>query len=393
MTTPMIHALDATRHEFEHTPAWNNPRAWRRHLRACNLAGADLPTRVGGCDFSARAMMDLFVHCGQMNLDLRDVPGGGHARILLHARTRHFDAFLRGVASAEFFCAVAITEDDAGSDMHGLKTTATPTPGGYVLNGKKLYVARLAQASHAVVFCNVPRAGVERTLTAFLLDLNAPGLTRLDLDAFGLHGVSFGGIELRDVFVPASQRVGGEGQGFQLFTKHFTYWRTAMAAAAIGCARGAVDQAVQWLHTRHAFGGPIGRFSHLQQELAQHVARLHMAWLLVCSVADRIDAHQPAFADAAMAKAEALESALAAADWAMRIHGARGHTTQYDLEQRYRDLASLRIADGTTDVLRGQVARALLGEDLYEASLGRERNSDAQDVLDRDNELPSRRYW
>lgn len=391
--TPILTMLDATRRQLEKTPDWNNPIAWRRLTRGCGLPGADLPERVGGCNYSARTMMDLFAQCGKYNLDLRDVPGGGHARLLTLARTHRFDAFLRGVAKGEHFCAVAITEDDAGSDMHALQTTATPTDGGYLLRGKKLYVARLAQASHAIVFAHVPRPGVEHSLTAFLVTLDTNGLTRLDLDAFGLNGVSFGGLAMENVPVPLAQRIGGEGQGFQLFTRHFTYWRTAMAAAAIGCARGALDQAMQWLHARHAFGGPIGRFSHLQQELAQHVARVHMAWLLICSVAERIDARQPAFADAAMAKAEALESALAAADWAMRVHGARGHTTQYDLAQRYRDLASLRIADGTTDVLRGQVARALLGDELYELSLGRERPTRVPDVLDRDNELPSRRYW
>src|SRR6185295_6520356 len=110
-----------------------------------------------------------------------------------------------------------------------------------------------------------------------------------------------------DVAVPRAARVGGEGEGFQLFVRHFTYWRTMMAAAAIGCGRGALDQAIAWLRQRHAFGGPIGRFTHLQQALAQHVARLHMAWLLVQASAARLDARQPAYADAAMAKAEAVE--------------------------------------------------------------------------------------
>jgi alkylation response protein AidB-like acyl-CoA dehydrogenase len=391
--TPILTMLEATRQALENTPDWNNPIAWRRQTRGCALPGADLPERAGGCNYNARTMVDLFAQCGKHNLDLRDVPGGGHARLVTLVNTRQFDTFLRGVANADYFCAVAITEEDAGSDMHALQTTATPTRGGYFLRGKKSYIARLAQSSHAIVFAHVPRPGAEKRLTAFLVALDTDGLTQTVFDAFGLHGVSFGTLAMVKVFVPSAQRVGGEGQGFQLFTRHFTYWRTAMAAAAIGCARGALDQAMAWLHARHAFGGPIGRFSHLQQELAQHVARVHMAWLLICAVAERIDARQPAFADAAMAKAEAVEIALAAADWAMRTHGARGHTTQYDIAQRYRDLASLRIADGTTDVLRGQVARALLGEELYELSLSRERPSRVQDVLDRDNELPSRRYW
>lgn len=118
-------------------------------------------------------------------------------------------------------------------------------------------------------------------------------------------------------------RIGGEGQGFSLFNKHFTYWRTAMAAAAIGSGRRAVEQAVVWMRKREVFGGPLGRFTHIQQQLAQHIARLHMSWLLVDTVMERIDKGLPAIADAAMAKAEALESSIAAVQWALDIHGAR----------------------------------------------------------------------
>ncbi len=371
------------------TPERYNPHAWRRHAQASGLLGADLPARVGGGDCPASAMVEIFAHCGRLALDLRDVPGAGYGRILLQARTRHFDDLLRQVAAGTAYVAVAITEDEAGSDMHGLTTTARPVAGGgYVLCGHKRFVARLAQSTHVVVFTHVTRPATDRTLTAFLVPLDSPGLRLVELDGTGLRGVSFGGLALDEVCVPHAGRVGGEGEGFQLFVRHFTYWRTAMAAAAIGCGRGALDQAVVWLRQRQAFGGPIGRFTHLQQALAQHVARLHMAWLLVQATAARIDAHQPAFADAAMAKAEALEAALAAADWAMTVHGARSHTTLLDLEQRVRDLQALRIAGGTTDVLRSQVARAVLGSELYELGLGRGRGA-AQD----DPPLGSRRFW
>lgn len=388
LLAPLLTALDAAHTQLRDTPDWNNPLAWRRLACRAGLPGADLPERVGGRNLATRAMIELFARCGARGLDLRDVPGGGHSRILLYAKTRHLDSFLCDVASARAFCAIAITEPEAGSDMHGLQTVALPTAGGYLLRGEKMFVARLQQATHVVVFAHVRRATMERTLTAFLVPLAAAGLARVELEGLGLNGVSFGGLQLDDVFVPHGQRIGGEGQGFYLFARHFTYWRTAMAAAAIGCARGALDQAMSWLRTRQAFGGPIGRFTHLQQELALHLARLHMAWLLVVSVAERIDARQPAFADAAMAKAEAVEIALAATDWAMRVHGAKSHTTLMDLERRLRDLQSLRIADGTTDVLRGQVARAALGDELYELALGRDRRLAAFE-----SHTPARRYW
>jgi alkylation response protein AidB-like acyl-CoA dehydrogenase len=142
------------------------------------------------------------------------------------------------------------------------------------------------------------------------------------------------------------------------------------------------------LRERNAYGAPLGRFTHLQQELAEHVARLHMAWLLVKSSAERQDARQPAFADACMAKAEGIEAALAATDWAMRVHGARGQSTLLDLDKRHRDLRALRIAGGPPDVLRSQVARAVLGNALYYQALGRDvTNHEA------DPNLGGRRFW
>ncbi len=371
------------------TPDWTNAQAWRRHTRASGLAGADLPTRVGGGGSPVSVMVELFAHCGRLALDLRDVPGAGYSRLLLQARTRHFDEVLNAVTTGAAYVAVAITEEGAGSDMHGLAATAEPQPGGdYRLNGEKRYVARLAFATHAVVFAHVRRPQVDRTLTAFLVPMDSPGLKVVTLEHTGLRGTSFGGLVLDNVPVPRRARVGGEGEGFQLFVRHFTYWRTAMAAAAIGCGRGALDQAVTWLRERQAYGGPLGRFTHLQQELAEHVARLHMAWLLVQSSAARQDARQPAFADACMAKAEGIEAALAATDWAMRIHGARGQTTLLDLEKRQRDLQALRIAGGPPDVLRSQVARAVLGNTLYEAALGRDQAGAGDDP-----QLGSRRFW
>jgi len=291
------------------------------------------------------------------------------------------------VIDSKEFVAIAITEDGAGSDMHGIETHAIPTTDGYFLFGEKMYVARLSQASKIIIFANVLRSEKDKLLTAFLVPSNLPGLNSKRIDSLGLNGVSFGSLHLNNVFVPSSLRIGGEGQGFSLFTKHFTYWRTAMAAAAIGCARGAIEQSINRLQTRKAFGGPIGRFTHLQQQLAEHTARLHMAWLLVLSVMDRIDSRLPAFADAAMAKAEAVEVALSAVDWCMRVYAAKGYSTQVDIEKRFRDLLGLRIADGTTDVLRTQVARAILGNDLYEMALGRSENNRSSDTH------INRRFW
>lgn len=350
-----------------------SPRASIPSLRALaaeqGITSLDLPVHLGGSPISMEEMADIFAFCGEIDLNLRDLPGLGHGRIMINASSlnsnhRHLiDRIKNGLD----FIAVAITEPQGGSDLHGIQTSATPVNNGYILNGQKKYVARLSQASHVIAFAKVD----EHELGAFIVPLDAKKIEITDIPSLGLQGVSFGGIHFRDTFIPLDNCIGEPNEGFSLFAKHFSYWRTAMAATAIGCARGAVRQSVDWLKSRDAFGNTIGRFTHLQQDLSRHVAKVRMGWSLVASTMNALDRGEPAYALAAMAKAECIEIAIGAVEWAMHIHGARGYTSEIDLEKRFRDLLGLRIADGATDVLRGQVARSVLGETIYEQSLGR----------------------
>lgn len=254
---PIFAALQQAKQQLAGTPDELSPLAWRAYTANAGVPGLDVPANVGGQGLSAREMADIFAFCGKINLDLRDVPGGGHSRLLLHAASHRFDHVLRNVAAGKEFTAIAITEEEAGSDMHAISTTAIPLPdGSYRISGRKRYVARLEQATQIIVFVQVKRSDCSPLLTAFLLPRDFPGIMIEHLKTTGLHGVSFGGLCFHNIEVPASLRIGGEGQGFWLFNKHFTYWRIAMAAAAVGCARGAIDQAMDRLHP-FILKGPI----------------------------------------------------------------------------------------------------------------------------------------
>ncbi|MEW9889824.1 MAG: acyl-CoA dehydrogenase family protein [Candidatus Symbiodolus clandestinus] len=169
--------------------------------------------------------------------------------------------------------------------------------------------------------------------------------------------------------IPTECRIGEEGQGFKFFTQHFTYWRTVQSAAALGSAYAAFSRAMYYLKNRKCFSRPIGGFSHLQQELAYHLSRLTMCWLLVEKIMKGFDKNLDQYYEACMLKAESLEVAIRALTWSMKVHGARGCMECTLLEKRLRDLLALRVADGVTDVLRSQVAKGLLGKELYELSL------------------------
>ena len=364
-----------------------NPVSLRRVAGFEGWSGLDLPRRVGGADWSALEMSRLFRECGRRDVEYRDLIGAGHARLIVMAGTRRFDPFLRSVASGEAFAAIAITEPEAGSDLHALSTVATPRGNEYRLTGSKQYISRIQESTHFVVVATTSREGSLPRITAFLVPRTTPGLSVESMSSMGMATVSWGKVHLDNVTVPSSSRIGGEGQGLSLFMRHFSYWRTMMAAIAIGSGEAAIDQAAARMRTRDAFGGPIGRFTHLQQALAQHVARLRMAWLLIEQVAGEGETRRWPVYDAAMAKAEAVEIALDATQWAMTVFGAEGYHSELGLEKRYRDLAGLRIADGTTDVLRGQVARAFLGERLYQLSL----NRPPCEGFERDHQR--RRFW
>ena len=354
--------------DWKHSDKFHNPIAWRQAIP--RLAAIDLPHHFGGAPLSAAQMMSVFREFGRLSLDLRDVPGLGHGRMLsAPSYGDRFASTLLKIASAESFVAVCITEEGGGTDLRALKTTATRTSDGYQISGEKCFVARLRQADLFIIFARATQE--QQKLTAFLVDAQAPGLAIRDVASLGLHGVSWGALSLDRVFVPHARRIGEDGQASALFSEHFAYWRCAMAAAATGAAQAAMDKTKQRLHSRTVFSAPIGRFSHLQQEYAIHAARLHMAWLLILNAATRIDSKEDCYLDSAMAKAETLEICLDAVLWSMQVHGAYGYSSAAGLEKILRDLLGLRTADGTTDVLRSQVARGLLSEDLYAQQLGR----------------------
>jgi alkylation response protein AidB-like acyl-CoA dehydrogenase len=266
--------------------------------------------------------------------------------------------------------AIAITEPTAGSDMQAIKSTSRRVDGGYLLTGEKRFNARLDQATHVIIFTQ-GTTGIEGKLSVFVVPIDAPGLTVERFAAHGLTGNSYGGLKFTNLFVPESHRIGEDGDGFGVFFKHFLYWRLMQTAAAIGTAENALDQMAARLKTRHAFGGPIGRFTHLQQALGQHRTELDMAYALAEKAAQMIDRGEYDKARGLICglKAEGVEIALNAVDAATRAFGGEGYSDLVDLGDRLRDLNGLRIADGTTDVMRMEVVRQAYGKEFWEMAI------------------------
>ena len=347
-----------------------SPVLWRQKTAKYGLPALDLPTNLGGSAWSAEKMLEVFRHAGKHNLNFRDVVGGAHGRLLLNSEKPAALDIVRKVGCGEAYIAVALTEPDVGSDFRSMKSSARRVDGGYLLSGEKRYVARLQQASHVVLFTRAAN-GKERDLSAFILPMDTKGLEHVPLEAHGLLGNSFGGLKFKDVFVSDDQLLGEDGKGTRYFVDHFRYWRLMQAATALGTAERALEMMKDRLVTRQAYGGPIGRFTHLQQALGQSTTELRMAMSLARDAASHIDAHEYDQADPLISglKAEGVEMALRAVDSAVRAFGAEGYSNRVDLGDRLRDLNGLRIADGTTDVMRMDVVRQVYGRELWDMAI------------------------
>ena len=191
-----------------------NPVSLRSHPELIGWAGIDLPGRVGGGSWPAQQMAVLFRDCGRIDLELRDLIGGGHARLLTLVSTRRFDGLLLKVTSGSSYCGIAITEPETGPDMQSLSTSANPISDGYRLEGAKQCISRLEEASHFLVFAVVRRPAPQPLISAFLVPRSAAGFEWEQVETMGLSTVSWGRVRLRDVLVPSSCRVGGRARAY-----------------------------------------------------------------------------------------------------------------------------------------------------------------------------------
>lgn len=362
--------VDATATQLRGTKDFLNPRVWRKLGARYGLPGLDLPPEYGGSGWPAVKMIEVFKHAGSHNLNFRDVVGGAHVRPLLKSIEPRVLDVVRQVARGDGYVAIAITEPEAGSDVPAIASTSRRVEGGYLLTGQKRFNARLDQATHVILFTQ-GTTGVKGQLSVFVVPINTPGLEVETLQAHGLTGNSYGGLKFKGLFVPEGCRIGEDGKGMDVFTEHFLYWRLMQTAAAIGTGENALQQMADRIKRREAFGGPIGRFTHLQQPIGQHTTELRMAHALAKEAASLIDRGDYKTARELIngLKAEGVEISLKAVDAAMRAFGGLGYSTEVDLGDRLRDLNGLRIADGTTDVMRMDVVRWHYGREFWEMAI------------------------
>jgi len=271
--------------------------------------------------------------------------------------------FLPPLARGEHIGAFALTEPQAGSDAANLRTRARREGESYVLNGVKQFITSGKNGHVAVVFAVTdPGAGADG-ISAFLVPTDSPGyrVSRVERK-LGQRASDTAQLTLDDLRVPASQRLGEEGQGYRIALANLQGGRIGIAAQAVGMARAAFDAARAYAREREAFGKPIVEHQAVAFRLAEMATRIEAGRELTLHAAALRDAGEPCLKEAAMAKLFASEMAERVCSEALQIHGGYGYLEDFPVERIYRDVRVCRIYEGTSDVQRMLIARAVVKE-------------------------------
>ena len=280
---------------------------------------------------------------------------------------------LPGIAEGTQRCAFGLSEPQAGSDVAGMRTRATPdadVEGGWILNGTKCWMSGVVQADWYTIFAKTgdPSSRAHDSITCFVVDRQTPGLSVPRTDKkMGVRGVDTGELLLEDVHVGPENVVGGVG-GFRLAMFGLNAMRPIVAARGIGLAEGAIMYATEYVKERAAFGKKISDFQGIQWKLAEIATEIEAARLLTYRsawLADQGKFTKEYVPMLSMAKMYATEVAVKASGIAVQLLGAAGYMEDHPTELWYRDAKQLTIVEGTSQVQLGLIARGLLNHDLW----------------------------
>jgi alkylation response protein AidB-like acyl-CoA dehydrogenase len=287
--------------------------------------------------------------------------GLGSGAITLHGTEAQKRNYLPRVAAGSAIAAFALSEPDAGSDVGAMRCAAHEDGDGYVLNGEKTWISNGGIADFYVVFARTGEAPGARGISAFIVDAATPGLEIVErIEVIAPHPLAR--LRFNQCRIPAGRRLGEAGQGFKVAMRTLDIFRTSVAAAALGFARRALDEAVQRATVRKMFGHTLADFQLTQAKLADMAAAIDASALLVYRAAWLRDQGRTVTKEAAMAKMVATESAQRVIDSAVQICGGLGVVSEAPVERLYRDIRALRIYEGATEVQKLIIARELLKE-------------------------------
>ncbi|MGI5158883.1 acyl-CoA dehydrogenase family protein [Microbispora sp. CA-102843] len=334
-------------------------------FKAMGLFGITVPEEYGGLDLDPVSFALVFEEISRGWMGVAGILGSHSLAcrmIAMHGTEEQKRRYLPGLASGERRTGIGLTEPDAGTDLQGIRTTARRDGDHYVVTGTKTWItnARHADPLPVLVKTDPDATPAHRGMSILLVDADTPGYTvTKDIPKLGYKGTESCEVVLDGARVPAANLLGGvEGRGMQQALSALEWGRVNISARSVGIAQRAYDEALAYSGQRKAFGRPIADFQAVQLQLASLATALQAARLMTYWAADRVRCGR-ADAQTGMAKIFCSEVALQAAIDALKVHGGYGYSTEYEVERLYRDAVLMSIGEGTNDVLRTVVAKAL----------------------------------
>nr|WP_314545033.1 acyl-CoA dehydrogenase family protein [uncultured Massilia sp.] len=279
---------------------------------------------------------------------------------MAYASDAQKERWLRPLASGELLGAFALTEPHTGSDAAALRTTAVRDGDHYVLNGTKQFITSGKHGDVAIVMAVTDKAAGKKGISAFWVPTDTPGYIVAGIEhKMGQHSSDTAQIVFEDCRIPAGNLIGEEGQGYKIALSGLEGGRIGIASQSVGMARAAYEAALAYAKERTSFGAPIFDHQAVQFRLAEMAMQIEAARQLILHAAAMKDAGLPCLKEAAMAKLFASEMAERVVSNAMQVFGGYGYVADFPIERIYRDVRVCQIYEGTSDIQKILIARAL----------------------------------
>lgn len=340
------------------------PKAELKELAGLGAFGVAVPEAYGGAglDYVSLALVLEEIAAGDGGtstiISVNNCPVCSIA--MMYANEEQKQRWLRPLAQGEMLGAFALTEPHTGSDAAALRTTAVRDGDHYVINGTKQFITSGKYGDVAIVMAVTSKAAGKKGISAFWVPTNTPGYIVAGLEQkMGQHSSDTAQIVFENCRVPAENLIGEEGMGYKIALSGLEGGRIGIASQSVGMARAAFEAALAYAKERESFGKPIFEHQSVQFRLSEMAMQIEAARQLILHAASLKDAGVPCLKEAAMAKLFASEMAERVVSSAMQVFGGYGYVADFPIERIYRDVRVCQIYEGTSDIQKILIARAL----------------------------------
>ncbi len=340
------------------------PKAALAGLARLGCLGVTVPEALGGAGLDTLALAVILEEIAAADGALSTIVSVNNCPVCSILQAYGSDeqkkTWLRPLAKGDMLGAFCLTEPHVGSDASRLTTRAEPTANGYVINGVKQFITSGKNADVAIVLAVTDKAAGKRGISAFLVPTSSKGyiVARLE-DKLGQHASDTAQILFEDCVVGEDMLIGAQGSGYRIALSGLEGGRIGIASQALGMARAAFDAALDYANTRESFGVKLFEHQALQFRLAELATQLEAARQLIWHAACLRDAGVPCLKEAAMAKLFASEMAERVCSESLQVFGGYGYVNDFPLERIYRDVRVCQIYEGTSDIQKILIGRAL----------------------------------